>query len=459
MDNSSNNNALIDSFVLDMPGADARHLTIGWLLLSYGALVIGGLFTILIVLSRTPYFQEIIPFIDFFHTALVVHVDLTVLVWFLGFAGVFWSLNSSVRCLKCGWLAFALSVLGTLVMTAAPFVGDGKPLMNNYVPVLQHPVFLTGLSLFGLGFTLLVLNGLLFSNAVKSRMSGDGALRFGLYTGLIAGLFSVFILILSYIDMPSFAESAYFYELLFWDAGHTLQFMHIALLLVSWLWLSTVAGVSLKLSPRVVLFIFMIGLIPVIMTPFVYMMFDLGATMHKHAISLVMRYGGGLAAFPIGLIVVVGLLSSKRKDLKIGPEFNALVFSIILFAVGGVIGFMINGSNVTVPAHYHGSIVAVTLAYMGISYHILPRLGFKPITGQMATWQPVIYGCGQILHITGLVWSGGYGVQRKTAGLDQGLEGMERVVSMGVMGLGGGIAVIGGIIFLVIVFKSMWPKK
>ncbi|MCK5721493.1 MAG: cbb3-type cytochrome c oxidase subunit I [Gammaproteobacteria bacterium] len=459
MDNSSNNNALIDSFVLDMPGADARHLTIGWLLLSYGALVIGGLFTILIVLSRTPYFQEIIPFIDFFHTALVVHVDLTVLVWFLGFAGVFWSLNSSVRCLKCGWLAFALSVLGTLVMTAAPFVGDGKPLMNNYVPVLQHPVFLTGLSLFGLGFTLLVLNGLLFSNAVKSRMSGDGALRFGLYTGLIAGLFSVFILILSYIDMPSFAESAYFYELLFWDAGHTLQFMHIALLLVSWLWLSTVAGVSLKLSPRVVLFVFMIGLIPVIMTPFVYMMFDLGATMHKHAISLVMRYGGGLAAFPIGLIVVVGLLSSKRKDLKIGPEFNALVFSIILFAVGGVIGFMINGSNVTVPAHYHGSIVAVTLAYMGISYHILPRLGFKPITGQMATWQPVIYGCGQILHITGLVWSGGYGVQRKTAGLDQGLEGMERVVSMGVMGLGGGIAVIGGIIFLVIVFKSMWPKK
>lgn len=459
MDNSSNNNALIDSFVLDMPGADARHLTIGWLLLSYGALVIGGLFTILIVLSRTPYFQEIIPFIDFFHTALVVHVDLTVLVWFLGFAGVFWSLNSSVRCLKCGWLAFALSVLGTLVMTAAPFVGDGKPLMNNYVPVLQHPVFLTGLSLFGLGFTLLVLNGLLFSNAVKSRMSGDGALRFGLYTGLIAGLVSVFILILSYIDMPSFAESAYFYELLFWDAGHTLQFMHIALLLVSWLWLSTVAGVSLKLSPRVVLFIFMIGLIPVIMTPFVYMMFDLGATMHKHAISLVMRYGGGLAAFPIGLIVVVGLLSSKRKDLKIGPEFNALIFSIILFAVGGVIGFMINGSNVTVPAHYHGSIVAVTLAYMGISYHILPRLGFKPITGQMATWQPVIYGCGQILHITGLVWSGGYGVQRKTAGLDQGLEGMERVVSMGVMGLGGGIAVIGGIIFLVIVFKSMWPKK
>lgn len=456
---SSENNALVDSFVLDMPSAGARSLTIGWLLLSFGALVIGGLFTILIVLSRTPYFQEIIPFVDFFHTALVVHVDLTVLVWFLGFAGVLWSLNSSTRCLKCGWLALALSVLGTVVITAAPFVGDGKPLMNNYIPVLQHPVFLVGLGLFGLGFTLLVLNGLFFSNPVKSKMSGDGALRFGLYTGLIAGLFSVFILVLSYIDMPIFAESAYFYELLFWDAGHTIQFMHIALMLVSWLWLATIAGVSLKLSPRVALFVFLIGLIPIIMTPFVYTMYDLGAMMHKHAASLVMRYGGGLAAFPIGLVIIVGLLTSERKSLKVGPEFNALVFSIILFGVGGVIGFMINGSNVTVPAHYHGSIVAVTLAYMGISYHILPRLGFKPITGKAATWQPVIYGCGQILHITGLVWSGGYGVQRKTAGLDQGLEGMERVIGMGVMGLGGGIAVIGGIIFLVIVFKSMWPKK
>jgi len=415
MDNCSEHNALVDNFVLDMPSTGARHLTIAWLLLSYGALVIGGLFTILIVLSRTPYFQEIVPFVDFFHTALVVHVDLTVLVWFLGFAGVLWSLNSSIRCLKCGWLALALSVLGTLVITAAPFIGDGKPLMNNYIPVLQHPVFLAGLGLFGLGFTLLVLNGLFFSNAVKSKMSGDGALRFGLYTGLIAGLFSVFILILSYLDMPSFAESAYYYELLFWDAGHTLQFMHIALMLVSWLWLATVAGVSLKLSPRVALFVFLIGLIPIIMTPFVYTMFDLGMAMHKHAISLVMRYGGGLAAFPIGLIIVVGLLSSKRKYLKVGPEFNALVFSIILFAVGGIIG-----------------------------------------TGKAATWQPVIYGCGQLLHITGLVWSGGYGVQRKTAGLDQGLDGMERVISMGVMGLGGGIAVIGGIMFLV---KSMWPKK
>ena len=459
MESTSSHNALIDSFVLEIPDSQTRRLTIGWLLLSLGALIIGGLFTILIVLSRTPYFQEIIPWVDFFHTALVVHVDLTVLVWFLGFAGLFWSLNTGTRCVKCGWLALIVTVVGTAIFTLSPFFGAGDPLMNNYVPVLQHPLFLFGLGIFGLGFTLQVLNGLFFSKPVGSKISGTGALRFGLYTALMSALVSVVMLILSYFDMPAFAEKAYYYELLFWDAGHTIQFMHIQLMLVSWLWMSSIAGVGLKLSPRVALFIFFIGLVPVILTPFFYAMYDLGEAMHKQAISYLMQYGGGLAALPIGLIITIGLFNKYRQSIKVTPEFNALVSSVVLFGIGGVIGFMIDGSNVTVPAHYHGSIVAITLVYMGVTYHILPRLGFRPITGKAATWQPVVYACGQIMHVFGLVWSGGYGVQRKTAAIEQGADHLERVIGMGIMGLGGLIAIIGGIMFLVIAIKSMWPQK
>ena len=459
MESTSSHNALIDSFVLEIPDSQTRRLTIGWLLLSLGALIIGGLFTILIVLSRTPYFQEIIPWVDFFHTALVVHVDLTVLVWFLGFAGLFWSLNTGTRCVKCGWLALIVTVVGTAIFTLSPFFGAGDPLMNNYVPVLQHPLFLFGLGIFGLGFTLQILNGLFFSKPVGSKISGTGALRFGLYTALMSALVSVVMLILSYFDMPAFAEKAYYYELLFWDAGHTIQFMHIQLMLVSWLWMSSIAGVGLKLSPRVALFIFFIGLVPVILTPFFYAMYDLGEAMHKQAISYLMQYGGGLAALPIGLIITIGLFNKYRQSIKVTPEFNALVSSVVLFGIGGVIGFMIDGSNVTVPAHYHGSIVAITLVYMGVTYHILPRLGFRPITGKAATWQPVVYACGQIMHVFGLVWSGGYGVQRKTAAIEQGADHLERVIGMGIMGLGGLIAIIGGIMFLVIAIKSMWPQK
>ena len=66
--------------------------------------------------------------------------------------------------------------------------------------------------------------------------------------------------------------------------------------------------------------------------------------------------------------------------------------------------------------------------------------------------------CGQLLHITGLVWSGGYGVQRKIAGADQVLSGIEQVAAMGLMGLGGLIAVIGGVLFLVVVGQSMLAR-
>jgi hypothetical protein len=38
-------------------------------------------FSILLVMARTPFVQELIPFIDFFRVALVVHVKLSVLEW------------------------------------------------------------------------------------------------------------------------------------------------------------------------------------------------------------------------------------------------------------------------------------------------------------------------------------------------------------------------------------------
>ncbi|NOZ37172.1 MAG: cytochrome C oxidase subunit I, partial [Gammaproteobacteria bacterium] len=65
------------------------------------------------------------------------------------------------------------------------------------------------------------------------------------------------------------------------------------------------------------------------------------------------------------------------------------------------------------------------------------------------------YGTGQLMHIIGLAWSGGYGVQRKTAGAEQGLKQFEQIAGMGLMGLGGLISIIGGIIFLVVVYKSL----
>jgi heme/copper-type cytochrome/quinol oxidase subunit 1 len=118
---------------------------------------------------------------------------------------------------------------------------------------------------------------------------------------------------------------------------------------------------------------------------------------------------------------------------------------------------MIRGVNLVVPAHYHGSIVGVTLAFMGLAYVLLPRLGFRGADGRMARWQRWVYGGGQLMHIAGLAWSGGYGVKRKVAGADQMLSQLPEKLGMGLMGLGGLIAVIGGVMFVLVCLRAMWP--
>jgi hypothetical protein len=443
---------LVNQFTLPPVDSNARRLTTGWLLLGLAALVVGGVFTILIVLSRTPFFQEIIPWVDFFHTALVVHVNLTVLVWFLSFAGVLWSYSNSQRCLACGWVALVLASLGTLIIVVAPFTGESHPLMNNYVPVLQNSVFFVGLAVFGAGFLLQVLRSCLTAFDNDNQSSGETSLRFGLFVAVVASLFALLALLLSWLGIdPGFVGRAY-YDRLFWGSGHIIQFSHTQLMLVAWLWLASISCARLRLSPRVALLLFILGLQPVLAAPVIYLAFDVSSGQHLYWFIQLMKYGGAIAAVPIGVACTLAILEHWRSRPGFEIERNALLFSLLLFGAGGVIGFMINASTVTVPAHYHGSIVGITIAFMGISYHLLPQLGFARVTGRLARWQPGIYGCGQLMHITGLAWSGGYNVARKSTGAERGIE---QIAGMGLMGFGGLVSIAGGIIFLALVYRSM----
>jgi heme/copper-type cytochrome/quinol oxidase subunit 1 len=446
-------------FFLSVPNIDARRMATGWLFLSLAALVIGGLLTVLIVVSRTPFFQALIPWEDFFHTVLVVHVDLTVLVWFLAFSGVLWSYSGSHRSSFWGWGALIICATGTLILTASPFTGESYPLMNNYVPVLQSNTFFVGLGMFGIGFSMLVISTMFRAGAVGSRISGELVLRFGLLVAAIAAIFSICALILSYAGIDATFEGEAYYDRLFWGSGHIIQFTHTQLMLVAWLWLACATGAKLRLSPRIVLILFVLGLSPVLMVPVIYLAFDVSSGGHLFWFTQLMKYGGALAAVPIGLAVTVAVLEQWRPNAGFEAERSALVFSILLFGMGGIIGFLITSSNVTIPAHYHGSIVGITLAFMGITYHLLPHLGFRKVAGKAARWQPGVYGTGQLMHIVGLAWSGGYGVQRKIAGADQALEKIEQLAGMTLMGVGGLVSIIGGVIFLVLVYHSVRSGK
>ena len=246
---------------------------------------------------------------------------------------------------------------------------------------------------------------------------------------------------------------------MFWGGGHVLQFAYTLLMLVNWIWLASAIGARLPLSPRVVALLMAIALLSVFLTPITYLAYEVTSVEHHRLQTLLMRFGGGLVIPPIALAVLWSLWPARPLEAAKRPLRASLIASLVLFSAGGIIGFLISGSNVKIPAHYHGCIVGVTLAMMGVVYLLLPRLGYAAPSSRAAAWQPTVYGAGQMMHIIGLVWSGGYGVQRKVAGADQVLRSTQEVMGMGLMGLGGLIAIVGGIMFVVIVLRALRQPK
>ena len=446
-------------FYLPIPDDGRRQLAAGWLMLGLVSLLGSGIFSVLLVLARTPYVQNIFPWVDFFHTALVVHVDLSVLVWFLAFGGVLWSLNSTPRFLGVGRLALLLAIIGTLAIAAAPFSGAGEALMSNYIPVLQQTWFLAGLLLFAAGFAALTLRAMGAIPPVGQWMEGVAALRFGLNTAAVSAMLALIAFAWSYFTVPEFLHGKPYYELLFWGGGHVLQFTYTLLMLVAWLWLASASGAPLTLSPRVALIFFGFGLITIFFTPIIYYSYPVTSVEHIKLFTWLMRYGGSLAALPLSLALLHGLWHAGKATGSGQPLRAALIASMILFGAGGAIGFLISGTNVTIPAHYHGNIVGVTLAFMGLTYHLLPQLGFRAPEVKPARLQPWLYGGGQLLHVLGLVISGGYGVQRKVAGAAQALDSVGRVTGMGLMGVGGLISIAGGFLFIYVCYRAMWSGR
>jgi hypothetical protein len=442
-----------DRYTFALPHGARRRLAIGWLALGVAALALSGLLAVLLVLSRTPGLARLLPVADLFHAALVAHVDLSVLVWFVAFAGVLWSLASTPRLLGAGWLALALCAAGTGLIAFAPFAG-GAPIMANYVPVIDAPVFLAGLALFGLGFAVLVVRGLVASPLVGLSLDGAGALRFGLNAAVVVAAIALLAFAWSAIAVPATLEGKAYYELLFWGGGHVLQFAWTLLLLVAWLVLADAIGLRVPISPRVVVLLFGVCLAAVFATPLVYLAWNVTSVEHHRLQTWLMRFGGGLAIVPVAAAVAWSFLRSPRTmrdDPNARPLRAALVMSMLLFGAGGLIGYAIKGSDVRIPAHYHGAIVGVTIALCGVTYWLLPRLGFASPPPRLSTWQSWLYGGGQLLHIAGLVWSGGYGVQRKVADGAVAARSLEQTLGMGLMGAGGLIAIVGGMLFVVAV--------
>ena len=112
-----------------------------------------------------------------------------------------------------------------------------------------------------------------------------------------------------------------------------------------------------------------------------------------------------------------------------------------------------------IPAHYHASIGAVTVAFMAITYLLLKPIGF-PLPSErfqrLIPWQLALFGGGQVIFAIGFAFGGMHGLSRKAYGAEQTVRSAGELLGLGIMGAGGLIAVAGGLLFLLL---AVWAGQ
>lgn len=436
----------------------ARRVVLAWVSLAVGALALAGLLAALLAASRMPGVSDYVP-LQAFRRALVTHVILSFVVWYLLMLGAYasWAL-AQIGGQKLGGGVDRAALWGvglSLALLLVPaFFGLGSPSLNDYLPVIDHPLFLTGVGLLLLSVALAVCR--LLVALVQTRRAAPFCWAIGATGVAYLAALGCFVLAWSLGDRLTQSGEAGF-QTLFWGGGHVLQFVHSGLILVIW-WqvLDHLHGRPPASSWLLVGLCAAMALVALV-APLLYGVYDLNDGRLNHAFTLL--YKVGLIVQPaVGMALVAWALLRRGFGWR-QMAGAGVTLSWLLFALGGAMGYTLTDSDTRTPAHYHAMIGAVTLAHMVMLFVLLlPALG-RPLTrprwGMAMVW---CYAIGQTVHSAGLYGAGLYGIARKTAGSAQGLEGLAQKSLMAIMGLGGGVAVIGGVIFVILALRTCLRK-
>jgi cytochrome c oxidase subunit I len=429
---------------------EGRHLVAAWLLLALAALALSTLCAVLLVAARAPLPGGLAASGELFGRALVLHVSFAVIVWFLSCAAGFWTLAAGGRATPARWVAVALACIGLGGMVLPLFSAAARPVLANYVPVLDHPVFLAGLVLFISG---VALSGAAAIRDVMRRLKEGPVWRLGALLSILAAVFALGALIASFAQAGTPAGPDGF-EILAWGPGHLLQFVHVLLLMSVW----TELGASVLGEPvaprRWLVVLLLLGAAPLLAAPFIYLGYPVDSAGFRRAFTLLMAWGAWPAAVVLALRILLQLVRA-RQSVRRAPDTAALLLSMLLFLLGCVLGALIRAESTMVPAHYHGTVGAVTLAYMALGYRLLPAFGARGNADALRRWQPVLYGAGLMVLALALAWSGWLGVPRKTLHVDVIVQYPAYFAAMGLVGLGGLLAIVGAGLFVLNVVRSL----
>ena len=428
----------------------------GWFLFAIGSLVLAGLLSLLLVVGRLPFLGWLFTDPLFFKRALVVHVDLAIVVWFQAGTLAFLGLALGPR-LHRGVTAAALALAATGIagLLVGAVLPGAQPVLSNYVPVIDHPVFFAGLICWFAGAGLFFALALVTPARTDAKALTPAAVVF-LRGSAAANLLALVTFLGAWRTTPA-AEPAVYYEMVFWGGGHVLQTANVAAMLALWLHLLPRWTGRALFTPAPAAA--MLGAL--VLPQFVLPLLAFGGTTDTNYFFMathLMRW----TIFPV-VLVVLGTaavhLWPRRAQLDWRDfRFAGLAGSATLTVLGFVLGSLIRGSSTLVPGHYHCAIGAVTIALMTAAYDFCTAVapaGADLAPPRRARLQLLLFGSGQAVFGLGFALAGAYGLGRKQYGVEQHVRTLGEYLGLSVMGLGGLVAVAGGVFFLAVMLRHL----
>ncbi len=446
---------------LDAAGATGalRRELVGWAWLAVGALAVAGVFALLLALSRVPGMDRapLWP-IGFFYKGLVIHVVFSLVIWLMGvFAFLVTVATQRVggddpRAAPLGRVGQGVVLTAFPCLFAPAFFDATQPELTNYVPLIRHPAYDLGLVLLAAGVLAPVIRLLI---NLPGRRRPLPALALAMSAGGFVYLMALVSFAIAGTLLARQGDLMFSRELLFWGGGHLMSFVYAVVLLTNW---RILARRSLEKAVDDGVFriaVLVVGLLA-IPGPIFYGAFDAFSDQQHEAFRL-LQLGIALPT----LIFAVSLVAKARALLRPAqwpwrdPAFFTLAASLALFALGGVMGFLISGSDTRTPAHYHAVITAVSVSSAGMLLTFgLEELGLEPVSARATRALIALYGGGQFVASIGMFVAGGYGAARKTPAGAGSLDAVAGV-GMAVHGIASIFTILGGAAFVVIAIKAL----
>ncbi len=475
-------------------------------------LSIGGFAALLMGLHKMPALNILSD--QMYYTIVTLHGINMLILWIVFFeiAAVYFVstalLNSRLASVPLGWIAFALMLLGALMLEYTVLFEPASTVMfTAYMPLVADPKFYLGYIIFAVGVLLAGVNFFLTIYLAKKNGSYPyDSLPLTVYGVFIAVVIAVqailngavvMVVALIYsIQNPtlqnlttSIAYSGFFdadlWKQLFWGFGHTAQYINISATAAVWYALIAVTLGAKPLNEKYSRFAFLCYLIFTVPVATHHLIVDPAYSMPFKMVNATILALGLAVPSLIHAFVIPGAMEKKmREEGKAGdglfswikalpwnePGIGALFWSILLFGFGGILGSiqgtyqlnMITHNTLRINAHFHLTVVAgTTIAFMGLSYYFMELIPRKKIMfKKLASWQPHIYGIGLGILAIGMFVAGVLGAPRRTSTyeyyLNQGVAIPPWDAGLWLLGIGAIIAVIGGAIYVAIMVLSLF---